>query len=232
MVMRRNKKGNGFVTSKIDVPPSASQHCGGGKRFKNMATTNRHDDQFSPLPGGVSSSLCIRCVTTQRCVGAVGAPRSTYTCTIISKQCENIPGHWSGHNFEMHIYDLFIYMNVCTKAVVGLRFLSFFVSYYWGLQYIFFYRFIQCKINTCTWYILYICWIWWVETMFIIYCNSFYPRTYIHGQILSGFKSNVKNTEKLLRCLRKCQMVLRECVHGTRLLITIYVVVCLAMPCD
>ncbi|AEE30485.1 hypothetical protein AT1G24148 [Arabidopsis thaliana] len=93
MVMRRNKKGNGFVTSKIDVPPSASQHCGGGKRFKNMATTNRHDDQFSPLPGGVSSSLCIRCVTTQRCVGAVGAPRSTYTCTIISKQCENIPGH-------------------------------------------------------------------------------------------------------------------------------------------
>ncbi|KAL9307195.1 hypothetical protein AtEden1_Chr1g0026841 [Arabidopsis thaliana] len=93
MVMRRNKKGNGFVTSKIDAPPSASRHCGGGKRFKDMATTNRHDDQFSPLPGGDSSSLCIRCVTTQRCVGAVGAPRSTYTCTIISKQCENIPGH-------------------------------------------------------------------------------------------------------------------------------------------
>ncbi|KAG7592807.1 hypothetical protein ISN45_Aa01g016640 [Arabidopsis thaliana x Arabidopsis arenosa] len=93
MVMRWSLEGNGFVTSKIDAPPSASRHCGGGKRFKNMATTDRHDDQFSPLPGGDSSSLCIRCVTTQRCVGAVGAPPSTYTCTIISKQCENIPGH-------------------------------------------------------------------------------------------------------------------------------------------
>ncbi|XP_020870925.1 uncharacterized protein LOC9326671 isoform X2 [Arabidopsis lyrata subsp. lyrata] len=93
MVMRWNLEGNGFVTSKIDAPPSASRHCGGGKRFENMATIDRHDDQFSPLPGGDSSSLCIRCVTTQRCVGAVGAPPSTYTCTIISKQCENIPGH-------------------------------------------------------------------------------------------------------------------------------------------
>ncbi|CAL9216129.1 unnamed protein product [Arabidopsis halleri] len=93
MVMRWNLEGNGFVTSKIDAPPSASRQCGGGKRFKNMATTDRHDDQFSPLPGGDSSSLCIRCVTTQRCVGAVGAPPSTYTCTVISKQCENIPGH-------------------------------------------------------------------------------------------------------------------------------------------
>lgn len=127
MVMRRNLEGNGLRSFKIGAPPSASKHCGGGKRFKNMATTDRHGDQFSPLPGGDSSSLCIRCVTTQRCVGAVGAPRSTYTCTTISKHCENIPGHWSGFSFEC-IY-LYIYMHVSTNVVVGLFFLSFFFSY-------------------------------------------------------------------------------------------------------
>ncbi|EOA36309.1 hypothetical protein CARUB_v10010617mg [Capsella rubella] len=94
MIMRRNLEGNSLRSFKIDTSPSASKHCGGGRSFKKVATTERHDnDQFSPIPRGDSSSLCIRCVTTKRCVGVVGAPPSTYTCTTISTHCENIPGH-------------------------------------------------------------------------------------------------------------------------------------------
>ncbi|CAH2033784.1 unnamed protein product [Thlaspi arvense] len=87
-----NLEGDGSRSSKIDTSPSASRKCGGAKakKFKNMATNVGPDDQFSPLPRGDSSFLCIRCVITKRCVGIQGTP---LTCTPISERCEDIPGH-------------------------------------------------------------------------------------------------------------------------------------------
>ncbi|CAN6881355.1 unnamed protein product [Brassica oleracea var. botrytis] len=81
---RRNLEGDDQRSSKMWLPPSRSLHCGGGKAFKNMATTYRTD--HGHLPGGYLSSLCqpcssyfsncyhFTCTTTVYCQSINGSP--------------------------------------------------------------------------------------------------------------------------------------------------------------
>ncbi|KAF3583560.1 hypothetical protein F2Q69_00027494 [Brassica cretica] len=81
---RRNLEGDDQRSSKMWLPPSRSLHCGGGKAFKNMATTYRTN--HGHLPGGYLSSLCqpcssyfsncyhFTCTTTVYCQSINGSP--------------------------------------------------------------------------------------------------------------------------------------------------------------
>ena len=107
---RRNLEGDDQRSSKMWLPPSRSIHCGGGKAFKNMATTYRTD--HGHLPGGYLSSLCqpcssyfsncyhFTCTTTVYCQSINGSPPM---CTRY-ENCNPTTGNWSDYQTLLYIH--------------------------------------------------------------------------------------------------------------------------------
>ncbi|KAF8086732.1 hypothetical protein N665_0613s0001 [Sinapis alba] len=60
---RRNLEGDDQRSSKMWFGPSRSIHCGGGKAFKNMATSTYRSNNHGHLPGEYLSSLCQPCIS-------------------------------------------------------------------------------------------------------------------------------------------------------------------------
>lgn len=139
---RMKLEGDDNRSSKVEMEPSRSIRCGGGKTFKNMATSYRTD--HGHLPGGYLSSLCqpcssgkcivYRCITTKVCQYINGSPT---TCTS-SEDCQPVSSNWSDYKTLLYIYRVFFF-----AFSMVIRFTCMFVCCH-----IYSHIFIGCKIFT------------------------------------------------------------------------------------